>query len=725
MATQQPRSPIPRNSKLSAYYTRLKTTTPSSLRAPNSNVTSPVAHSKVEHDNVKDLPTLGGRQAAIDYANRLAQTLPLPDLMTRSSELRADADRLSISLHASSRQYFAQLSSAASAAKTTMTVAHRLGAHGRPDVHLSAPSDSNGDLPPMPVSPTAPVVVTAVATTAAQCAAIASRLSETRERIDALHGIQKLTHLLSAAKILTESLPALIDNATSQLCTDAAEARHAAFIAAKRTCVVFPAISALSGHSPSFLIASEKLQYATATASNTIRERVFPAVDTGTSLDDVPQALTLVEAAQLLLLLGVAAADLQEDFLRACLKYVCSPKPTKAAVEITASGGPFAKAKLQVSFAAAEIVPRVYEVADWFSTVFLSEGAADTETAMDDFTVWASNAADEFVTTRVRQVCSNGILEAPSDAAPFAEALTALPGATGVGIRARVHAVLSAVVDGLRETVNTLANTQGKQIITKAVQLVLDGSYANHDDGPTRATGDVVDVVDKISDAGNKLEPLLSDTEQWQSDNLFTNIVATYASEKADDGDIKVMGRAGMLCQRLAEKVSTDRAKVTLQSTGDRLFEMAEQTIVKRVGEVINLRVEAISKGEDGAKSAAEQAAEMLAEADCIGRECDIPTLCKGRIADLTGLTDSSLFLDEGRLGRVIVQAWVERIRAVSIPNATGVHLLQRDAAFLSASVGFDAAPKIGNAAVDRCEDTDVALLDETELAHARSANKY
>lgn len=724
MATPQARSPIPRNSKLSAYYTRLKATTPSSPQTPS--VVSPsTTHSEIIHATSKDLPTLGGRQAAIDYANHLAQTLPLPDLMTRSSALRADADRLSTSLHASSRQYFAQLSSAASAAKTTMTVAHRLGARGRLETNLPPPANSNEDLPPMPVSPTAPVVVTAVATTAAQCAAIGSRLSPTRRRIDALHGTQKLTHLLSAAKILTESLPTIIDNATSQLCTNAGEARHAAFVAVRRTSVVFPTVSALSSHSASFLVAFEELQYVRATVSNTIRERVFLVEDAETSIESIPQALSLVDAAQLLLLLGTTAAELQEDFLRSCLRYVCSPKPTKAAEETVSSAGALAKAKLQVSFAAAEMVPRLYEAADWFSTVFLNHDTVDTETAMDDFTVWASNVADEFVTARVRHVCSNGILDTPSDAVSLDEALTALPGTKGTGIKARVHAVLSAVIDGLRDTVNNIAETQAKQMVIEAVQNILDGSYANQNDGPDRAAKDIARVVHKVNDAGTKLAPLLRGTERWQEDTIAVDIVAKHAKEQASDGDVNVMGRAGMLCQRLAEKVGMDRAKVVLQNTGDQLCEQVEQTVIKRASEALQIRVQAASKGEDSAGVAIEQVAEMLTEADRIGKECDIPTLCKGAIVDLTGMTDSSLFLDEGRLGRLVVQAWVEQIRKVPIPNTASVQMLQRDAAYLSASVGFDAAPKIANAAVDKCEDPSVVLLDEAELAQSRAANKH
>lgn len=725
MATPQARSPVPRNSKLSAYYTRLKAASPSSPRTPQSTAAASVPQSRIERSTSKDLPILGGRQAAIDYANHLAQTLALPDLMTRSSALRADADRLSTSLHASSRQYFAQLSSAAAAAKTTMTVAHRLGARARPETNIRPPSNSHEDLPPMPVSPTAPVVVAAVATTAAQCAAIGSRLSATRQRIDALHGIQKLTHLLSATKLLTDTLPALIDNATSQLCTDATEARHAAFVAARRTSIVLPAVRALSSHSSSFLTAFEQLEYVTATVSNTIRERVFSPGDAATSIDDIPQALTLVDAAQLLLLFGASAADLQEDFLRACSRYVCAPKPTNAAEETVASAGPLAKAHLQVSFAAAEMVPRLYETADWFSTAFLNENTANTETSLDDFTVWASNVADEFITGRVRKVCTSDILGAPSDAALLDKALTALPDTKGTGIKARIYAVLSAVVDGLRDTINNIAETQAKQIITKSVQSVLDGSYADTSDGPDRATKDVMEAVHKVSDAGSKLAPLLSGVEQWQQDNIFIDIVAGHATKQANGGDVKVIARAGMLCQRLAEKVGMDRAKVALQTTGDQLSENVEQTIVKRASNALNVRVDAASKGDTSEETAIEQAAEMLAEADHIGKECGMPTLCKGAIVDLTGLTDSSLFLDEGHLGRLVVQAWVEQIRAITIPTAAGVHMLQRDAAFLSASVGFDAAPKIANAAVDRCDDASVEILDETELAQARAANKH
>lgn len=741
MTTPLPTSPAPRNTKLSAYYSRLKVVNSTSPNASPASSDFPATHSTTSDNALDNLPTTGGRQSAIDYANHLAQTLTLPDLMKRSSALREDAERLSASLHASSRLYFTQLSAAASAAKTAVTVAQRLGARGQPDNALISSAEPNEDLPPMPVSPTAPVVVTAVATTAAQCAAIATRLSTTRDRVNALHGIQRISHLLNAAELLSDSLPDIMDNVTSQLCTDASAARHAAFLAARRTSIILHSIRILAVHSFRFSSATDSLQRATTVAKKLIRGRIFPAEDDDFD-EDTPQALTLAEAAQLLVLLGTSVDDLREDFLRACMKYVGEPRPTTAAEANVASAGALAKARLQVTFATAEVVPRFYDAADWYSTVFVSNKTQDTSTALDDFTIWASDSTDEFITARVRRVSTDGILENTKEASVLADALVALPNTenavsgsakqteTADGpepstlIRSRLKAVLSSVADGIRDTIRKASDAQASRSITEAIEKVFDGSYAGQDDGRTRAASDVGGVIQSVCEAYTALTPLLGDNNQWKDEQVFNDVVGGYASKQAESGNVRVIGRAAMLCLALSNERSS-QTEEQMHSLGEQLCESAERVVCERVGEILEHKVQAVSDGlvtgnGDEGSSDMKKAVELLAEADDVGMECGIPTLCRGSPDDLTAMTDSSLFLDEGRLGRVIIQKWVEAVRKANIPSAHGVHDLQRYAAMLSASVGFDAVPKITNAAVDRCEDTSVVPLDEDQLAPLR-----
>lgn len=731
---------IPRNAKLSAYYNLGKPKSSSSSESPA---------------NGTELPTTGGRNAVIEHAKHLTQTLSLADLMTRSSELRHQADRLSTSLQASSRGYYTHLRSSAEAAHSAVEVAQNL---------LSSPSENhNGVLDKditVPDSSSQTSVIDSVASYTGTCAEITERLALTRQRVDALHAVQRLAALLQVSMDLASSLPSIFEAATG-LCTEPASARSRLFTAARRFAAVAPTVAALSVHSPEFTAASESLSTAGTIVRKSLCSLFFPLDgniqsngtshikdedDSGEEESDVSndavlsnivsendrteaendddsdtRVLSLVDAVQLRFLLGERPADVRADFLRSVSRYIAAPYPTPAAISAAGALRP-AVARLHTVYCSKEVVPRLLDAARWYADLFINGDKNEDTSSNDEWSVamvCLSAAADDAIAVRVRRALHGPPLqEIEVKALPtLLLALRSLPEGTEGGRDEpdiRTGDVIQAITDGLISFVDSIARDAARAHLRKAVEPALN-----------------VAVSGSADDAVRNVVAAQKEVVAWGSGSVFNNseawapsVVSSLLSEVLERQDIKTDVAFAARAARLCDVLSSDTP--VLDESAERLRDFAKAAARKAAVNPLRTRVEAVCGANyiaEGIKddTTLNEALRALQNAEAIARECDIAALRKPRDGDadagVSPLSDEDAFLDEGWLGRAVARDWVAAIRKTRVPSPFAIHELQADAAELTNAIGYNIVREVGNAARsawlnDNVAKEEIVLLD-------------
>lgn len=736
---QVPQRPtrLPRNSKLSAYYT------PSAASAQTAASTL-VHATTVSHgvDSPSDeLPTTGGRDAAIAYAKQLVQHLSLTDLMTRSSDLRAQATHLSSALHLSSRHYYQHLSASGSAAHSAVLQARTL-------TLTPTTADTHKDA-------TARAAIGAIEMHTKRCAAIASRLDASRQRVHALHGVQQLQQLRCAAMSLAESLEALFDAATG-LCTDGTTARHALLTAARRHAALMPALRALGAHHADFAAARDALARAAAVVRVAARRIFFPLGPTDADDDDDDgaeaeaevcvddgdmQALSLLDATQLRVLLGERAIDLRDDFCRAATRRICASTPSRAACAV-AEPSALRLARLHISFCTAELLPRLFDATASFHIAFPTTTPDDNAHKAHEeeegdalFAMWVHDAADQMVTARVRRALQTDVVRGAdaADVNGLSDAIETLVTRARGAKDTRVAEVVRAVAQHLRDTVAQAVRRDSHAALRHTVRDVLRAPLAQVDAGAVVADADGDGAAARVLGAVREVRERCAvfPQEAWMHTAQLVRQAALLACAHAVQGDTACVGQCAALCRGLAASAAlTDGeaggegdgeeavdVRVQLEEASANMTDRATRVVLQRMQELLHVRVRIACRSDVGKGEGADEGADAMAAfealaacADVTGASCGIAALRRGHLhsdeiggqAQHHGL---GLTLRDERLVRcAVVAAWVEHIRGACIARRAGVALLCADAARVASALGqADVERRVSAAADERC----------------------
>lgn len=395
-------------------------------------------------------------------------------------------------------------------------------------------------------------------------AAIGQRLSMSRQRVDALHAVQRLSALRQAAATLAhKDLPNASADATAQLCTQPAEARARVLIAVQRAAIVVSAVETLAekndidnndpttnGNSE-FQTAAKNLRAAMLSMRRALSAHYFPSDhqthDSFTDEDHQQQqhqqphhyirdgvhdydydsqVLSLEDATNSRLLLGDDMSSVKHDFFRAVAYYAAAPLPTAAAI---AAAGKLRTgvARLHAVFCNAEVIPRMCDATRWYANIFsmshnkprTSNDGGDKLDDSEDHDGWhelmvcLSGVAEDAVAGRVRAALQSGSNNELSveEIQGVASLVKAVKGLADGGSDPQekegtesVSAVLRACIHGLVGYIHTSVRDVAQRQLRSAFDAGANGSG-------------------NINKAAQAIQATVSEIASWGIDILFNN----------------------------------------------------------------------------------------------------------------------------------------------------------------------------------------------------------
>lgn len=522
---------------------------------------------------------MSGRQAALDHANSLTKTLTLDKLLSHASREKHRSDSLNNNLHASTRDYYAQLQSAIAAAQNARLVASHVinTSNGRP-------------------SPLA-----AIRQCAHTCTTINDRLQPSREKLNQLDGIRVVHLLKSAAELLATQLPAL--HAELTLCTDPITARDNMLTAARRYDAVRPAIAHLAESDREFESVHHSLQSAVEQVNHALR-------------DEKLDALTPVECARVRLLLGEPFESMRDQFLSDAAEEIAKLKPTQAAL----TGSPCQSASVYVLHALSEIAPKLCQIADGYHTVFTSQHDVD----WSPFLMWAADVCHDSFSTSAEKELAKDVLSQRKGVEKLRNAIDKL---TSQPVdNEQIADVLRSVGAALHTTLMECARRERDQTIKALAEKALSGQ---------QVIGiDVFNAVRQLADKGEWFE------EQWRTDHLLRELGRDAVARGVSSGNLS-LARAAVFCETVGRAAGQGGQELVDVRQG--LCERLLRQICEQAGDLLRDRIVQLANAhvEQGVSNDSDRMfdalLELLQQAMAIGSAYDIESLKGGSGDELFG----------------------------------------------------------------------------------------